>query len=161
MDCSPLGSSVHGILQAKWVSISSSRVIFPTQGSNLCLLHRRRTLYRWATCKAQWGRQRAIKRRWEEAGIRREKLGKEGLKAGWWGRWAIWLTATPISRCVWRGGSSRWKDKNKDRGPACPTAEPWAWRAGVLQPFLAEVAQSAPPALTSDSCCDECCLPSQ
>ena len=48
MDCSPLGSSVHGILQAKileWVAISSSRGIFPTQGLNPSLLHCRRILY--------------------------------------------------------------------------------------------------------------------
>ena len=41
MDCSPPGSSVHGILQARilnWVAMSSSRVIFTTQGSNLHLL---------------------------------------------------------------------------------------------------------------------------
>ena len=44
IDCSPPGSSVHGILQARtleWVARTSSR-IFPTQGSNprpLCLLH--------------------------------------------------------------------------------------------------------------------------
>ena len=43
MDCSPSGSSVHGILQArilKWVAILQG--IFPTQGSKphlLCLLH--------------------------------------------------------------------------------------------------------------------------
>ena len=40
MDCSPPGSSVHGILQARileWVAMPFS--IFPTQGSNLCLLH--------------------------------------------------------------------------------------------------------------------------
>ena len=40
MDCNLLDSSVHGILQARileWVAISSSR-IFPTQGSNPCLL---------------------------------------------------------------------------------------------------------------------------
>ena len=38
MDCSPPGSSVHGILQARileWVAIFSSRGIFLTQGSNL------------------------------------------------------------------------------------------------------------------------------
>jgi len=37
-DCSLPGSSVHGNLQARtleWVAISSSRGIFPTQGSNL------------------------------------------------------------------------------------------------------------------------------
>ena len=39
MDCSPPGSSVHGILQArilKWVATPFSG-IFPTQGSNLSL----------------------------------------------------------------------------------------------------------------------------
>ena len=45
MDCSPPGSSVYGIPQARileWVAISSSKGIFPTQGSNpglLGLLH--------------------------------------------------------------------------------------------------------------------------
>ena len=44
--CSPPGSSVHGVLQARvleWVVISFSGGIFPTQGLNphlLCLLHR-------------------------------------------------------------------------------------------------------------------------
>ena len=41
MDCSPPGSSVHGILQARildWVAMSSSRGIFTTQGLNLHLL---------------------------------------------------------------------------------------------------------------------------
>ena len=47
VDCSPPGSSVHGILQARileWVAISFSRGIFPTQGSNPGLLHCRQTL---------------------------------------------------------------------------------------------------------------------
>ena len=45
MDCSPLGSSVYGILQARtleWVVISSFSGIFLIQGSNqllLCCLH--------------------------------------------------------------------------------------------------------------------------
>ena len=42
MDCSPPGSSVHGISQARileWVAMPSSRGIFPTQGSNPHLLH--------------------------------------------------------------------------------------------------------------------------
>ena len=41
MDCSPSGSSVLGIFQARileWVAISYSRLIFLTQGSNLSLL---------------------------------------------------------------------------------------------------------------------------
>ena len=48
MDCSPPGSSVHGILQARildWVAISFFRGIFPIQGSNLGLLNCRRMLY--------------------------------------------------------------------------------------------------------------------
>ena len=47
-DCSPPGSSVHGILQARilgWGAISSSRGIFPTQGSNPGLPHCRWILY--------------------------------------------------------------------------------------------------------------------
>ena len=41
MDCSPPGSSVHGILQARlleWVAIPFSRGILRTQGSDLCIL---------------------------------------------------------------------------------------------------------------------------
>ena len=48
MGCSLPGSSVHGIFQARileWVAISFSRRIFPTQGSNLGLLHCRQMLY--------------------------------------------------------------------------------------------------------------------
>ena len=42
MDCSPPGSSVHGILQARileWVCHFLLQEIFPTQELNLCLLH--------------------------------------------------------------------------------------------------------------------------
>ena len=49
MDCSPPGSSVHGISQARileWVAISFSRGFFLTQGSNPGLWHCRQTLYR-------------------------------------------------------------------------------------------------------------------
>ena len=48
MDCSPSGSSVHGILQARileWVAIPFSRSIFLTQGKNLSLLNCRQILY--------------------------------------------------------------------------------------------------------------------
>ena len=41
MHCSLPDSSVHGIVQARileWIVISFSGRIFPTQGSNLCLL---------------------------------------------------------------------------------------------------------------------------
>ena len=42
VDCSPPGSSLHGILQARvleWVVASLLQGIFPTQGLNLSLLH--------------------------------------------------------------------------------------------------------------------------
>ena len=48
MDCSPPGSSVHGISQAKileWVVISFSRGIFLTQGLNPGFQHCRQILY--------------------------------------------------------------------------------------------------------------------
>ena len=48
-NCSPLGSFVHGILQARireWVAISFSRGIFPTQGSNPGLPH-----CQWTFCQ--------------------------------------------------------------------------------------------------------------
>ena len=51
MDCSLPGSSIHGIFQARileWVATSLLQGIFPTQGSNpclLCLLHCRQILY--------------------------------------------------------------------------------------------------------------------
>ena len=48
VDCSPPGSSVHGILQTKileWVTMPSSRGIFLTQESNPGLLHCMQILY--------------------------------------------------------------------------------------------------------------------
>ena len=48
MDCSPPGSSVHGILQARileWVAYPFSRGSFLTQELNSGLLHRRQILY--------------------------------------------------------------------------------------------------------------------
>ena len=48
LDCSPPGSSVHGILQLRileWVAISLLQGIFPTQGSNPGLPHCRWILY--------------------------------------------------------------------------------------------------------------------
>ena len=55
MDCSPPGSSVHGILQARiveWVVTPFSRGIFPTQGLNqlFCIAGRFFTI--WATREA-------------------------------------------------------------------------------------------------------------
>ena len=53
LDYSPLGSSVHGISQArilKWVAISSSRTSSqPRPALNPRVLHCRRILYHWAT----------------------------------------------------------------------------------------------------------------
>ena len=48
MDCSPPGSSVHGILQARileWVAIPFFQGIFLTQGLNLGLPHCRQIQY--------------------------------------------------------------------------------------------------------------------
>ena len=55
-DCSPPGSSVHGILQARILEgIFQTQEIFQTQGRKLCLLwllHCRQILYLWATGEA-------------------------------------------------------------------------------------------------------------
>ena len=60
MDCSPPGSSVHGIFQARileGVAISFSGGIFLTQGLNLALLHCRNSelLYRLSYEGFLWG----------------------------------------------------------------------------------------------------------
>ena len=48
MDCSSLGSSIHEILQARILELDCHSLLqgsFPTQGSNLGLLHYRQILY--------------------------------------------------------------------------------------------------------------------
>ena len=55
MDCSPSGSYVHGVLQARileWVVISFSRGIFLTRGWHLGLLNCRQILHLRATWEA-------------------------------------------------------------------------------------------------------------
>ena len=61
MDYSPPGSSVHGILQARileWVVMPVS--IFPTQGSNLCLLHLFALTGGFFTTSATWEVQEVV-----------------------------------------------------------------------------------------------------
>ena len=56
MDCSPPGSSVHGILQAKNTVVGCHFLlqgIFPTQGLNPGLPHWRQTLYRLSLPEVQ------------------------------------------------------------------------------------------------------------
>ena len=56
MDCSPPGSSVHGILQARileWVTMPSSRESSEPRELNPCLLLGKQVLYDWATREAQ------------------------------------------------------------------------------------------------------------
>ena len=54
MNCSPPGSSVHGISQTRileWVAFPSQGIL-PAHRSNLCLLFGTPILYHWATWKA-------------------------------------------------------------------------------------------------------------
>ena len=56
MDCSPPGSAVHGILQAR-IRVGCHFLlqgIFPTQGSNPGLLHRRQILYHLSHQGSTW-----------------------------------------------------------------------------------------------------------
>ena len=50
MDCSPLGSSVHGILQARILGDNHLQGIFPTQGLNWSLLNCRESLHLQSGC---------------------------------------------------------------------------------------------------------------
>ena len=55
LDCSPPGSSVHGIFLGKNTGVGCHFLlqgIFQTHRSNLCLLHYRQILYHWATREA-------------------------------------------------------------------------------------------------------------
>ena len=55
MDCSPPGSSVRAIFSGKNTGVGYHFLpqgIFPTQGSNVCLLHCRWILYCWAIREA-------------------------------------------------------------------------------------------------------------
>ena len=57
MDCSPPGSSIRGILQARildWVAIPFSRGIFLTQGSNWGFLHCSQILYHLSCQGIPW-----------------------------------------------------------------------------------------------------------
>ena len=61
MDCSPPGSSVHGILQTKSTGVGFHALlqgIFPTRGLNPCLQHCRRILYRLSLQGSHGGGQR-------------------------------------------------------------------------------------------------------
>ena len=67
MDCSPPGSSVHGILQAgilEWVAISFSRGSSQPRDwtrVSLNLLHGRQVLYHWAPREVPIGHEAALK----------------------------------------------------------------------------------------------------
>ena len=57
MDCSPPGSSVHGILQATTLELGCHVLlqgIFPTQGSNPGLLHCRQIIYGLSHQRSLW-----------------------------------------------------------------------------------------------------------
>ena len=59
--------------------------IFPTQGSNPCLLHRRKILSRWAT--------------WEVPAIDLVKIHSQGcvpIKLDSWDQWEVWIWCTGI-----------------------------------------------------------------
>ena len=78
MDCSPQGSSVHGILQARileWVAMPSSRESSLTQGLNLDLGHCRQIL----CCLIHQGSPRILE--WVAYPVSRE-LPDSGIKLG-------------------------------------------------------------------------------
>ena len=82
MNCSPPGSSVHGILPGKNTRVNSHSLlqgIFPTQELNPSLLHCRQILYH---LRHQWSPSRAVGR----------------SNKAWWNRIAFQRTFLP---CLW------------------------------------------------------------
>ena len=119
----PPGSSVHGILQARileWVAISLLQGVFPTQGSNPGLLHRRQILY-------SLSRQRSPKEHLKYTGIL-QLLGNS------------YILVTLQSSSLGNIQSPRFlflreplaviKDLISSKGPLISTGLPrqWAWR---------------------------------
>ena len=83
MDCSPPGSSVCGISQARileWVAILSSRGSSWPQGLNPDLLHWRQILYHWATWQAPREDLQMVNKQWKDA-KHQKPLGKNKSKS--------------------------------------------------------------------------------
>ena len=93
MDCSPPGSSVHGIFfSGKNTGVGCHFLlqgIFLIQGSNLCLLHCRQTLYHWANGAASGLTS------WEQTKKSPSWDRQQGMNA-----LGNWLTS-PISKAKW------------------------------------------------------------
>ena len=135
MDCSLLGSSVHGILQVKileWVAVPFSKDI-PDQGSNWYFLHCKRTVYHLSTRKAltswanffpdltliSYGFQINLVRTWQEQLFSEgcfkaswdpsHETGSQGLEQGWWQdgtvMCGIWGSIVPLGSLEQAGGT--------------------------------------------------------
>ena len=120
LDCSPPGSSVHEIFQARileWVAISFPRDV-PTQGSNPSLLHCRQILY-WLSYKGS-------PKRCKEA---KDKL--EGQR--WKSHWPLTMTPERKRHCwtLWVGRETYIFATSRQRA-----ARLWLATWAPLQPAL-------------------------
>ena len=83
MDYSLPGSSVHGISQARILGCHFLlQVIFPTQGSNLCLLHCRWILYQLSNQRSPLRSEELLSRSGGEKGLRGSGAGTLGVPLG-------------------------------------------------------------------------------
>ena len=131
-DCSPPGSSVHGILQVRMGMGCHFLLqgIFPTQGSNLGLPHCRQTLPTEPSGKLHLERKQAMflkisrrkKERWRGWGKIRKKKEREGERQrrkegreGWrkdsctTNKLLLETNFSPILMCMWFTCGSCWK----------------------------------------------------
>ena len=122
MDCSPLGSSIPGILQARilgWVAIPFPRG-FLDQGPNLGLLHCRRTLLSEPSGGAlSLGDSETSSSMPRVTG----QTGNDGLAGGASSQRSLWVDRQ-WKQMKWAGGARAWRGRwhRGQRGPPCHRA---------------------------------------
>ena len=136
-DCSSPGSSVHGILQGRileWTAIPFSRGIFPTQGSNLSLLHCGQILY----CLSHQGSPEPdakgiqIKTLCLHSHAILSLLGEAGLSST---RVCLacashWILGSFICRRYFISRKSNFKTKSLSQVTSGPSSWLWKWKPG-------------------------------
>ena len=121
MDCSPPGSSVHGILQAKNTGVGCHALlqrIFPTQGSNLSVSPK--FVGRFFTTSATWKTHSPLPLYYSEANSTHSLIcaSKKGKKNSIIAIPLLYLKFEEIQQKSWKGFKC---DQNSQRGHLCST----------------------------------------
>ena len=122
MDCSLPGSSVHGISQARtleWDCHSLLQGIFPTQGSNLGVLHCRQILYHLRHQKSPWNL---------GSWLKNEKKKKK--KGHWRAKCNKWRKVVPRELIIIHASGMQSKGKRATESACSGKACSWERRPG-------------------------------